>query len=95
MSVAVADEPRVLHSISGRLRVHVPTWEGHGKRRIETELRQLQGVQSVQANALTGNILVQFDPVLTSEQAILATVSSLELNRVDEPEQLPLPPTIR
>src|SRR5436305_731918 len=56
---------------------------------------QIQGVQSVQANPLTCNILVQFDPALTSEQALLTTVSSLELNRVDEPEQPPPPPTVR
>jgi cation-transporting P-type ATPase I len=95
MSVAVADGLRILHTIPGRLRVHMPEWEGKGKRGIETELRQLQGVQSVQANALTCNILVQFDPALTNEQAILATVSNLELNRVDEPDQPPPPPTVR
>src|SRR5436309_4831142 len=95
MSVAVAEKPRVLHTIPGRLRVHVPGWEGQGKRSIETELRQIQGVQSVQANALTGNILVQFDPAVTNEQAILGTVSSLELNRADEPDQPPPPPTVR
>jgi len=95
MSVVVAEELLVLHTIPGRLRVHLSGWEGKGKRRIETELRQIQGVQRVQANPLTGNMLVQFDPALTTEQAILAAVSSLELNRVDEPEQPPPPPTVR
>src|SRR5437588_841276 len=97
MSVAVADGLRVLHTIPGRLRVHMPEWEGKGKRGIETELRQLQGVQSVQANALTCNVLVQYDPTLTNEQTILATVSTLELNRVDESDQPPPspPPTVR
>src|SRR6266487_4440042 len=95
MSVAVAEEPRVLHTIPGRLRVHLPGWEGKGKRSIETELRQVQGVQSAQANALTGNILVQFDPSVTNKQAILGTISRLELNRADEPDQPLPPPTVR
>jgi cation transport ATPase len=95
MSVAVADDIHVLHSISGRLRMHLPAWEGCGKRSIETELRQLKGVQSIQANDLTGNILVQYDPALTSEQAILATVCNLELNKADEPERPSQLPTVR
>jgi cation-transporting P-type ATPase I len=44
---------------------------------------------------LTGNILLQFDPALTNEQAILSAISSLEVNRADEPELPPPPPTIR
>ncbi len=95
MSIAEASEPRVLHTIPGRLRVHLPAWEGQGKRRIETELRRIQGVQSVQANALTGNILLQFDRAVTNEQAMLGTLSRLELNRADEPDQPPPPPTVR
>ncbi len=59
MSFAVAEEPRVVHTLPGRLRVHVPEWSGQGKRSIETQLRQVQGVRSVQANNLTSNILIQ------------------------------------
>ncbi len=48
MSVAVAEEPRVLHTVPGRVRVHVPGWSGQGKRSIETRLREVQGVRSAQ-----------------------------------------------
>src|SRR2546422_443700 len=94
MSVAVAEEPRVLHTVPGRVRVHVPGWSGQGKRGIETRLREVQGVRSVQANALTGNILVQFDPAVTNEQTILAMVNSLVTDASGEPENEPVPPPV-
>lgn len=34
MSVAIAEEPRVLHTLPGRLRVHVPGWSGQGRRTL-------------------------------------------------------------
>ncbi len=94
MSVAVAEEPCVLHTVPGRIRVHVPGWSGQGKRSIETRLREVQGVRSVQANALTGNILVQFDPTVTNEQSILAMVSLLVSDASGEPENYPAPPPV-
>ena len=96
MSVAVAEEPRVLHTVPGRVRVYVPGWSGQGKRSIETRLREVRGVRSAQANALTGNILVQFDPKVTNEQTIVATVNSLVTDASGEPENEPaLPPMVR
>src|SRR5258707_9031081 len=96
MSVAVAEEPRVLHTVPGRVRVHVPGWSGQGKRSLETQLREVQGVRSVQANALTGNILLQFDPTVTNEQTVLALVKSLVKDVSSEPENEPaLPPVVR
>ncbi len=80
MSVAVAEEPQVLHTVPGRVRVHLPGWLGQGKRSLEKQLRQVQGVRSVQANPLTGNILIQFDPVVTSEQYLLELLRTLELD---------------
>src|SRR5713101_3710122 len=94
MSIAVAEEPRVLHTVPGRVRVHVPGWSGQGKRSLETRLCQVQGVRSVQANTLTGNILVQFDPAATNEQTILAMVNSLVPDASGEPENEPAPPPV-
>src|SRR5260221_8017840 len=96
MSVAVAEEPRVLHTVPGRVRVHVPGWSGQGKRSLETRLREVQGVWSAQANALTGNILLQFDPTGKNEQTVLALVKSLVKNVSSEPEnETALPPVVR
>jgi hypothetical protein len=58
MSVAVTEGPCILHTLPGRIRVHLPELTGQSKRAIEIRLRQIQGVRSVQANALTGNILI-------------------------------------
>lgn len=95
MSVAAAAEPRILHSLPGRMRVHVSGWKGQEKRRVETQLRGVMGIQRVQANTLTGNMLIYFDPAVTNEQAILAAVGILDVDMTAEPAQeLPPPPVI-
>jgi calcium-translocating P-type ATPase len=56
----------------------------------------VQGVRSARANALTGNILVEFDSRVTNEQAILAMVNSLVTDARGEPEnEPPRPPLVR
>ncbi|HEY4389323.1 MAG TPA: HAD-IC family P-type ATPase [Ktedonobacteraceae bacterium] len=94
MSVAVAEELRVLHEVPGRFRVYLPTWSGQGKRRIEATLLQNPGVQRVQANRLTGNILLQFDPAIISQQRLLDAVNALELNTAEEEAEKELPPAL-
>ncbi len=88
MSAVVAEEPRLLHSLPGRMRVHVPAWSGQ-PRGIETRLRQLPGVKSAQANPLTGNILIGFDPAVTDQQALLAALRALEPEAPAEPAEAP------
>ncbi|GCE16296.1 HMA2 domain-containing protein [Dictyobacter kobayashii] len=58
----VVTEPCVVHATTGRIRVHVPGWSGQGKRYIEMQLHQVQGIQRIQANPVTGNILVLLIP---------------------------------
>jgi len=94
MSVAVAEEPRVIHTLPGRVRVHLPGWSGQGKRSIEAHLREVPGVWSVQANSLTGNILIQFDPAIAQEQTILAVLRSLEPGTTETPDDEPPPPPV-
>ena len=94
MSVAEASEPRVIHSLPGRVRVHLPGWSGQGKRSIEKQLRQVWGVHSVQANPLTGNILVQFDPTITNEQSIVDLVRTIEVDVTSPPDKEPPPPHV-
>ena len=55
MSVALAAEPRLLHAIPGRMRVHIPGWSGHDQRSLETRLRKVEGIKGVLANPVTGN----------------------------------------
>ena len=71
-------EPRLVHALPGRIRVHLTGWprEGHGA--VEARLRQVPGVHSVQANPLTGNVLIHFDPIATDERTLLAVVQTLK-----------------
>jgi calcium-translocating P-type ATPase len=93
MSLAVVEEPRLVHALPGRMRAHVPAWTGRGQRAIEARLRQAPGVRSVQANPLTSNVLIGFDATVTDAQTLLGVVRTLEADPVgagaDEP---PLPP---
>jgi magnesium-transporting ATPase (P-type) len=57
----------------------LPDWSRRGRQRIEEQLRPLAGVQGVEANPITGNVLVTFDPTVTSQPAVLAAVRSLRL----------------
>ena len=72
-------EPRIVHSSRGRLRIHLPLWTGKAERQIEERLGQLCSVQSVQANALTGNVLFVYDPALTSANTLVAQVRTLSV----------------
>jgi cation-transporting ATPase I len=92
MSAIAAEGSLLLHAIPGRMRVRVPGWSGYGKQSIEARLRQVTGVQSAQANGLTGNVLICFDPAATDQQAILAAVRALELDPSTGPQREPPPP---
>ncbi len=78
MSAAVAEEPRVLHALPGRVRVRLPARAGDEPWRLEGALRRLPGVRGAQANPLTGNVLVRFDPALIDAEGILAAVRALD-----------------
>ena len=92
MSVAVAERPYALHTLPGRVQVHIPGWSGQEKRKIETVLRETQGVCRLHTNVLTGNILVYFDPETTNEQTILSVVQTLTFDTTATPEEEPAPP---
>ena len=71
------EQPRVLSRLPGRLRVHLPGWEGGGRDEIEAGLRGLGGVDSARANPLTGNVLIGFDPRVITEKDLLAALARL------------------
>ena len=71
-------EPRLVHALPGRMRVHLAGWPREGHCAVEARLRQVRGVHSVQANSLTGNVLIHFDPTATDERTLLAVVQTLE-----------------
>jgi cation-transporting ATPase I len=93
----VAPGPEILSAIRGRLRVHLPAWTRRGRRRLESHLRAVAGVRRVEANPLTGNVLVVFDPATTDRSTLqeslrTAPAASREHERPDEEE--PPPPAV-
>jgi magnesium-transporting ATPase (P-type) len=63
--------PQVLSSSRGRLRVHLPGWSGAAAGALEARLRQAPGVRAAEANPLTRNALLTFDPDRTSADALV------------------------
>ncbi len=95
MSIAVAEEPCIRHTLPGRVRVYVPGWSGKGKRTIETAVRQIEGVRSVQANNLTSNVLIEYDPAVIDVQTILKEVRALDLDKINALDKEPPPPPVQ
>lgn len=69
--MALADNFRVLSLTPGRMRLHLSGWMEGDAPWIESHLRRIDGVQSVQANPLTRNILVRFDHRSTEKSKLL------------------------
>ncbi|SFH93367.1 hypothetical protein SAMN05192551_104219 [Tindallia magadiensis] len=73
---------RIVHSIPGRLRIHIPQsskipaeWKPS-----EAELdffRQIHGIHDVSFSYITGNALIQYDPSIITEEDILSTFKSI------------------
>lgn len=100
MGIAVAEQPCIVHTIPGRIRMHMPDWSGQGKRFLEAQLRKGPGIRGVEANALTGNILIHFDAAATNVEDISERVQRLlqdtTINTAGMPDSEPaLPPVIR
>jgi uncharacterized membrane protein YbaN (DUF454 family) len=83
---AALHDPRVVHSCHGRLRVHLPRWSGTGGEGIAAGVKRLPGVRHAEANWLTGNLLILFDPHMTSAPVLL---ESLPAVRPDLPVSRP------
>jgi copper chaperone CopZ len=89
------EEPRLVHALPGRMRVHLAGWPREGPCAVEARLRQVPGVHSVQANPLTGNVLIHFDPTATDKQTLLAVVRTLKLDSMScHSDFLPISPAV-
>jgi hypothetical protein len=56
---------------------------------IEATLRDVRGIRSVRANALTGNLLVHFHPTILAADELLLIVSSLSPTQERSLERAP------
>src|SRR5438128_1643648 len=71
------EKVRVLSMIPGRVRLSLPGWTEVGVDQIEERLGRLPGVRGVRANPLTRNVLIHFDPRLTTGDALLGMAGGL------------------
>jgi hypothetical protein len=69
----------VVYSSYGRLRVHLPDWSGTRTEEIGAALRRLPGVSHVEANPLTGHVLLLFVPRPTNARALLDALPAVRL----------------
>lgn len=76
MRTTLTCDPQIIHAIPGRVRIHLPGWSKE-QQRIESRLLLIPGVSSVQANPLTGNVLIRFDSALTAESILRAVRVSI------------------
>jgi cation-transporting ATPase I len=86
--------PQVLHRIAGRLRVHLPGWTGRGGHQLEDRIRRLRGVLRVEANCVTRNVLIRFQPGATDEHILLAALADMSQGTEELPEDPPPPPVL-
>jgi calcium-translocating P-type ATPase len=94
MNGAVTTEPRTLSDTPGRLRVHLPAWAGRGQYLLEKRLRQVPGVRRAEANSLTGNVLIFFDPRTTDRAALQAALDAGQHEAAQGPAEEPPPPPV-
>lgn len=83
---------RILSRIPGRIRLRLPGGAEGDAERMENRLRRVEGVQSVQANPLTGNVLVYYDHRSTDESMFLDKLvkeRSLLMAKEDGPSSSP------
>ena len=84
MSLVANQQPRIVHKLPGRIRMHLPGWEGQGQRGLEARLRRMRGINDVRSSALTRNVLVRFDPNATDDESVLAAVRALGVGEGEE-----------
>jgi hypothetical protein len=62
-----------IHALNGRLRIKLAAVKGSPleAQEIEDRLGRVHGITHVQANPITGNVLIQYDPGQTAQEAIL------------------------
>ena len=61
------------HVTPGRLRIKIPPVKGSPEtgQKVERVVKNLEGVSSVAANPLTGNVLILFDPESVTHREII------------------------
>lgn len=73
---------RLVSATPGRVRLHLIEWSGGDRRQLECRLSALPGVRGVSASTLTRNVLLHFDPAITSAGRLAASAASIVRRRM-------------
>jgi hypothetical protein len=82
--IASGDNLRVLSQLPGRMRLHLSGWTRGSAELIENRLGRINGVESVEANPLTRNILVHFDPLVMDADVLVAKINVVVVELPDD-----------
>ena len=70
---AAAEQPRVVRAMPGRVRVHIPAWDGENPQALEQALASIPDVSEASARASTRNaLLLLIGPASDPEKLIAA-----------------------
>jgi len=63
-----------IHSVPGRLRIKIPAIKGHAERAmvIQSLLKDIEAVESIRANTVTGSLVVKYQPGRFARNEILS-----------------------
>ena len=75
MKTTRTENPRVIHALPGRVRVHCPGWSGEDLAWVEQRLAQLPGVRAAQSHPLTRNVLIHFNPQVINDRRLLEALT--------------------
>jgi cation-transporting ATPase I len=89
MVALAAESPRVLHALPGRMRVKLSGWMAQNGHVVEPRLRTMPGIRRAEANNLTGNLLIEFDPAVMDQRSILNVIESTPQEEMPRPERRP------
>jgi hypothetical protein len=69
------------------MRLHLPAWTRSDGERIANRLWRVNGIESIDANPLTGNVLIRFARNTTVEQRLLAALDETGADGVGAPRE--------
>ena len=66
-----------MHRIPGRLRIKIPEIKGHPDKAgvIQALLRDVDGIESIRANTITGSVVVKYEPGRSLSERILSILT--------------------
>src|SRR5262245_48710058 len=68
----------IAHSVRGRLRVRYPVpWLRDCRENLESRVRAIPGVRTVDGSAVTGSVRIEYDPFALAERALIDKLHQL------------------